>query len=200
VARFYPTGAPVPRELRAADFILRPLGVGHNRLDYETVMASQAQLRVGNEEGWPQASFMLEENLADLQGHEQEFAERKAFAYTILEPCESRCLGCVYIYPRERVLRYYQADAAALAAVGDDQAEVSFWVRTDRLADDLDRRVLEALCLWLRERFAFTKVHVGALGREQRQVAAFQAGGLRLVGRYPVGETAYLSFALDGAG
>jgi hypothetical protein len=194
MAQFYPAGAPVPSELDTAEFGLRPLSVAHNALDYEAVMASQEQLRLGRTNGWPRVGFTLEENLADLREHEQEFAARDAFTYTVLNPGATRCLGCVYIYPRERVLRSYQAATAALAAVGDYEAEVTFWVRTERLADDLDRRLLEALRGWLRERFAFASVQFGALAREQRQVALLQGAGLRVVERYPVDATEYLSF------
>src|SRR5205085_12361589 len=99
----------------------------------------------------------LEENLADLREHEQEFAERKAFTYTVLDPSERQCLGCVYIYPRKHVLRHCGAEAA-LSSVKDDEAEVTFWVRTERLADDLDQLLLDALRVWLRERFAFSSI------------------------------------------
>jgi hypothetical protein len=198
VARFYSDKAAVASELRTDQFVLRPLSVRHNPLDYEAVVASQEQLRLGSTHGWPRAGFTPEENLEDLRKHEQEFAERKAFVYTVLDPSETQCLGCVYIYPRERVLRHHRADAAALAAVGDDEAEVTFWVRTDRLSDDLrnslDRRLLDALRPWLRERFAFASVHIGALARERRHVALLQAAGLRAVARYPVDGTEYLSF------
>lgn len=194
MARFYPEGAPVPPELRTAEFVLRPLSVRHNPLDYDAVMASQEQLRLGSTHGWPRAGFTLDENLADLDEHEREFAEGKAFVYTVLAPDETRCLGCVYIYPRERALRAYHADEAARAAVGDDEAEVSFWVRTERLADDLDQRLLAALGPWLREAFAFASVRFGALARERRQVALLEGAGLRVVGRSAVDGTEYLSF------
>jgi hypothetical protein len=195
VARFYPENALVPTVLHTEELVLRPLTTQHNPLDYEAVMASQEQLRQGSTHGWPRAGFTLAENLADLSEHEREFVERKAFVYTVLDPGETRCLGCVYIYPRERVLRACHADAAAIAAIGDDEAEVSFWARTDRLADELDRRLLTALLPWLTEAFAFAHVRHGALGRQRRQLALYRAAGLRVVGRYPVDGTEYVSFA-----
>jgi hypothetical protein len=195
MARFYPEGAPVPAELRTEELVLRPLSARHNSLDYEAVMASQEQLRRGSTHGWPRAGFTLAENLADLSEHEREFAERKAFVYTVLDPDEIRCLGCVYIYPRERVLRACHADAAAIAVVGDDEAEVSFWARTDRLADELDRRLLAAVLPWLYESFAFAHVRFGALARQRRQMALYREAGLRVVGRYPVDGTEHVSFA-----
>ena len=192
--RFYPPEASAPLELRTGDAILRPLSARHNSLDYDAVMASQQRLRVSSTNGWPREGFTLEENLADLIEHEREFMEGRAFVYTVLTPEESRCLGCVYIYPRERVLRSRGAGAEASALVGDDEAEVRFWVRTERLADDMDRRLLAALRAWLREAFAFASVRYGVLAREERQVALLRAAGLRLLARYPVDGTEYLSF------
>jgi hypothetical protein len=184
----------VPEELCTQEVVLRPLSARHNPLDYDAVMASQEQLRLGNLSCWPRDGFTPAENLADLIEHEQEFAARKAFVYSILNPDETRCLGCVYINPRERVLRYYHASEAELAAVGDDEAEVDFWVRSERLADELDRRLLASLRNWLREAFAFTDVRFGALACEERQVRLLQSAGLHMLARHPMDGTEYLSF------
>src|SRR5829696_6135794 len=144
---FYPADTPVPEGLRTAEFLLRPLRPADNALDYEAVMATQETLRLGGD--WPRPDFTPEENRADLAGHEADFSARPGFTYTVLEPDETRCLGCVYIYPRDRVLQSLGADDAAIAAGGDHDAVAWFWVRPDGVARELDRRLLAALLPWL---------------------------------------------------
>src|SRR6266536_3884306 len=77
-------------------------------------------------EGSSQPPFVptVAQNLVDLGWHQKEFELRRAFAYTVVAPDESRVLGCVYVDPDE------EADA-----------QVRLWVRRDVL--DLDP-VLEA--------------------------------------------------------
>ena len=98
---FYPDDAPVPAELRTEEFLLRPLRAGDVDLDYEAVMATQETLRRSSGGRWPRPDFTLEENLADLEGHEADFRARRGFTYTVMDPTETHCLGCVYAYPPE---------------------------------------------------------------------------------------------------
>ena len=98
---FYPDDAPVPTSLCSHQYLLRPLRAAGVDLDYEAVMASQEALRRGSGGQWPSPGFTLEENLADLQGHEADFHARRGFTYTVMDPTETRCLGCVYAYPPE---------------------------------------------------------------------------------------------------
>src|SRR5918995_1012233 len=138
---FYPEDAPVPTLLRGDDFVLRPLRATDVDLDYEAVMASQEALRRGSGGQWPRPGFTLEENLTDLQGHEADFLARRGFTYTVMDPTETRCLGCVYAYPPEGE----DGDGGA----DDHEAVIWFWVRPDGVAADLDRRLLAALVPWL---------------------------------------------------
>src|SRR5215216_6370466 len=131
---FYPDDAPVPTGLRSDEFLLRPLRAADVELDYEAVMATQEVLRRGSGGAWPRPDFTLEENLADLQGHEADFHARRGFTYTVMDPTETRCFGCVYAYPPE--------NAGADIAASDYEAVVWFWVRPDGVAADLDRRLL----------------------------------------------------------
>jgi hypothetical protein len=96
---FYPDEAPVPTALRTEEFLLRPLRAADVELDYEAVMATQEALRQGSGGAWPRPDFTLAENLADLQEHEADFHARRGFTYTVMDPTETRCLGCVYAYP-----------------------------------------------------------------------------------------------------
>ena len=94
-----PEDFPVPAGLVHADFHLRMLAATDVEADYEAVMASRERLRAGSPHGWPREGFTLAENLADIERHEQEFHDRVAFAYTMVNPADTRVLGCVHINP-----------------------------------------------------------------------------------------------------
>ena len=173
---FYPDDAPVPAGLRSDELVLRPLRATDVELDYEAVMATQEDLRRGSGGAWPRPDFTLEENLADLQGHEADFLARRGFTYTVMDPTETRCLGCVYAYPP-----YDDGDGRDR----DYEALVWFWVRPDRVADDLDRRLLTALVPWLQSDFAFARVLFRAWANDERQTALLTEAGLRVVDTRP---------------
>ena len=183
---FYPEDAPVPTALRGDEFVLRPLRATDVDLDYEAVMASQEALRRGSGGEWPRPDFTLEENLADLQGHEADFHARRGFTYTVMDPTETRCLGCVYAYPPED-----DGDGRDR----DHEAMVWFWVRPDLVAGDLDRRLLAALLPWLRNDFAFARVLFRAWANDERQTAIFDEAGLRVVDTRPGRGTEAMLFA-----
>ncbi|MDF2761770.1 MAG: hypothetical protein K0S83_504, partial [Thermomicrobiales bacterium] len=160
---FYPDDAPIPTELRTDAFLLRPLRAADVDLDYEAVMATQEALRRSSGGRWPRPDFTLEENLADLQGHEADFGARRGFTYTVMDPTETRCLGCVYAYPPEGE----DGDGGA----DDHEAVIWFWVRPDGVAADLDRRLLAVLVPWLRDDFAFTRVLFRSRDDDKRRMA-----------------------------
>jgi hypothetical protein len=184
---FYPDDAPVPAELRAEEFLLRPLRAGDVDLDYEAVMATQETLRRSSGGRWPRPDFTLEENLADLEGHEADFRARRGFTYTVMDPTETHCLGCVYAYPPE--------DEDGGGGAGDYEAVVWFWVRPDGVAADLDRRLLAALVPWLRDDFAFTRVLFRSRADDERRMAILCEAGLRMVDALPVRDTEAVLFA-----
>jgi hypothetical protein len=167
---FYPDDALVPVELRTDEFFLRPLRAADVALDYEAVMATQESLRQRTAGRWPRPGFTIEENLADLEGHEADFQARRGFTYTVMNPNETRCLGCVYVYPLED-----ETDGKT----GDSQAVIWFWIRPDGVAADLDRRVLEAIVSWRRNDFAFDRVLFRAWAGDERQTALMGEVGLR---------------------
>jgi RimJ/RimL family protein N-acetyltransferase len=168
---FYPKDAPIPAELHTEEFLLRPLCAADVELDYEAVMATQEDLRRGSGGRWPRPDFTIEENLADLEGHEADFHARRGFTYTVTNPMETRCLGCVYAYPLE------DEDGGTR----DGEAAVWFWVRPDGVANDLDQRLLAALMQWLRDNFAFARVLYRARAGNARQTTIFEEAGLRVV-------------------
>jgi len=97
--RFVPDDFEIPALLETDRFRLRMLSVDDVEKDYEAVIESREFLRTMFGGPWPRPRFTLEENLADLERHQQEFLSRKAFAYTVVSLDETRVLGCVYIDP-----------------------------------------------------------------------------------------------------
>jgi hypothetical protein len=133
-----PTGLDHP-ELR-----LRPLGPEHNASDYAAWTSSLEHIR--SSPGWEGQSWPRpmtpEENLADLERHQRDFAARTGFTYTVLAPGEPpTVIGCVYIYPGK---------------TPDHDAKVASWVRA---ADaELDPVLFRAVRDWLRNRWPFARV------------------------------------------
>ena len=96
---FYSEEFAVPEILQTGNFIFRPLRASDVELDFDAVVSSSFMLRAWSQSKWPIDGFTLEENLKDLQRHEREHLEKKAFTYTILNPEETFCIGCIYIEP-----------------------------------------------------------------------------------------------------
>jgi hypothetical protein len=152
-APFVPADFAVPVAHRVGRFHLEPLGPRHNAADHAAWSTSIGHIHAtpgfeldewdGDE--WP-FEMTLEENLADLCRHAEEFARREAFAYTVLavgprgEPTDE-VMGCVYVDP--------DADGPA-------DAKVRSWVRHD-LAD-LDDELAGAVRDWISGEWPFASV------------------------------------------
>jgi RimJ/RimL family protein N-acetyltransferase len=181
---FYPEHARVPAELRTEEFLLRPLRATDAELDHDALMESKEMLRRWSQSDWPADNFTVEDNLKDLEKHEQEHLERRAFTFTVMSPTETECLGCVYINPLLRMIQ--EAGGAEVdieadtAEEGDHEAYVSFWVRQSRLADDLDKRLLDGLIDWFNQEWAFSDVVFATCEQDERQVKLLDGTGLAL--------------------
>jgi hypothetical protein len=68
-------------------------------------------------------------------------------------------------------------------------------VRPDRVAEDLDRRLLAAIMPWLRSDFAFRRVLFRAWANDDRQKSLIVEAGLRVVGTRQGRGTEALLFA-----
>jgi hypothetical protein len=142
---FVPDDFEPPRELVTDAFRLEPLGPQHNDSDHAAWSSSIEHVRStpGFETNdWPPTGGMtLADNLADLEGHARDFAERRGFTYTVLAPGGDEVIGCVYIYP----------------AHGEERAaRVSSWVRAD--VAELDVALHDAVSRWLAERWPFQRL------------------------------------------
>lgn len=133
----------VPQFLETPYFQLRPLTPAVVDKDYEALMSSADLLHAMFGRDWPSADFSREENLRDLMEHEQEFESRVAFAYTVLTPDQTRCLGCVYINPP----RGFTVDA-----------RVYMWVRQSAYEQGLDQVLFQTVKAWIDEAWPFTNV------------------------------------------
>ncbi len=106
MTEFVPGSFDPPRGLDHVAFRLRPLGPEHNASDHAAWSSSIDHIRATPGFAglsWPHP-MTLEENLADLVRHADDFAERTGFTYTVLaapEP-DTTVIGCVYIYPSDR--------------------------------------------------------------------------------------------------
>ena len=134
---FVPTDFEVPLDFDGPGFHLEPLGPVHNERDYQAWMSSIEHIRATpgmDWRSWPRP-MTLKENLADMEMHAKEFADRESFTYSILDG--DMVIGCVYIYK----------------AKDDYDAHVRSWVTESR--SELDPVVWEALSGWLAAEWPF---------------------------------------------
>lgn len=141
---FVPADFDVPRELSTPRFRLEPLGPQHNAADLAAWMSSIPHIQSSPgfaNYGWPpDEGFTPEANLGDLVRHAQEFEQRVAFAYTVLEPDADDVIGCIYVNPGPR----------------PGAADVRSWVTAD--VADLDPVLRQTVRQWLAETWPFDEV------------------------------------------
>lgn len=139
----------VPSGLEPSTFRLRMLTVNDVVKDYEAVMTSRDRLQgvFGPRSQWPAADLSLEQNLIDLGWHQKEFQNRTSFAYTVTSLDESRCLGCVYIYPAKPIAY---------------DAQVILWARDEERL--LTTQLYSTVKRWMAEVWPFQQV--GFPGRD----------------------------------
>ncbi|MGH3506062.1 MAG: GNAT family N-acetyltransferase [Nocardioidaceae bacterium] len=133
---FVPPGFDPPTSLVTDGLRLQPLGPQHNEADHAAWMSSIEHIRAtpGYPDGnWPPPSGMsLEENLADLTRHADDFTKGAGFTFTVLDPIDDDVIGCVYLYP---------------SASEEHDVTVQSWVRADRAA--LDGPLATAVANWI---------------------------------------------------
>lgn len=173
---FYPDDAFVPETVQTEEFLVRPLKTTDAELDYDAVITSRAELFLSSGGTWPREGFTLEENVADLARHEQEHQDRVAFTYTVMNPTETECLGCIYVRPFNLLRKYLHTSES----IPDNSASVTFWVRHSRLADHLDRRLLQTLISWFQTEWTFSQVVFRATKAQTRHIQLFEEVSMQL--------------------
>lgn len=135
----------IPEVLETDKFRLRMLKVTDVVKDYDAVMTSVDHLRgvFGPRSQWPLKDLAFEQDLIDLGWHQKEFQMRSSFAYTVMNPKESQCLGCMYVFPPTKT---------------DFDAEVYMWVRKSAYDEGLDPILYEMVKQWIAEKWTFKKV------------------------------------------
>jgi hypothetical protein len=157
-AVFVPVDFDPPTGLVSASFVLEPLGPQHNEADYAAWTSSLRTIRetpgfVGR--SWPH-EMSLAENLRDLEQHADDFAGRRGFTYTVLDPASRDVIGCVYIYPDTSVV------AVDPAGSGGGRASVRSWVRADHAG--LDAALRREVTDWLSRAWPFETVGYASRG------------------------------------
>jgi hypothetical protein len=138
-----PADFQLPGRILTDRFLMRPLIVSDAEPDYEAWRSSLDHLRgvFGPDADWPTMS--LHDNAIDLAWHQRERDAASSFAYTVFDPTDTTCLGCVYICPPRKV---------------PFDAEVFYWVRASEVATGLDDDLGSFVRRWVTEAWPFTSV------------------------------------------
>jgi hypothetical protein len=154
-AAFVPPEFVAPSSLDTPSFRLEPLGPQHNEADYAAWTSSIEHIRrtPGYPDGnWPDGRS-IDDNLRDLRRHADDFANRRGFTYTVLDPGTADVIGCVYIYP---------------AADEPRRAIVQSWVRASRI--EIDVPLCRAVSAWLATDWPFEAVTYADRTPEDRRL------------------------------
>ncbi|MFT7465395.1 MAG: hypothetical protein ACI9EF_003761 [Pseudohongiellaceae bacterium] len=155
-----------PLALDTARVHLEPLGTRHAALDFAALMGSRASLQRTLRWGdWPRDDFTVEENSADLARHWGECVAREAYAYTVLSPDRSACVGCVYVEPVQG------------APPGESRAALAYWTVDRGVEEGLDLHLLEALGGWLQTQWPFDIVQLPILREHQQGLDVARRAG-----------------------
>jgi hypothetical protein len=138
---FVPTHFALPAPPRGTGFVLTPLSLSHNERDLQAWSSSVNHIHAtagfaGHP--WPDEPMTLERNARDLQAHEDDFAHRRGFTYSVLSEPGDEVIGCVYIYP---------------SAKSEVDADVRSWVRATRAG--LDAPLYATVYEWLQAEWPF---------------------------------------------
>jgi len=148
---FVPVDFKVPDKFENQHFRLRMLTVNDVVKDYDAVMTSIDHLREFDGPGtkWPSKDLTLEQDLIDLGWHQKEFQKRRSFTFTVVSLDEAEVLGCLYIFPTEKI---------------GYNAEVTMWVRQSAYEKGLDPILFTTVKNWISVEWPFKKI--GYPGRE----------------------------------
>ncbi|MEM7125397.1 MAG: N-acetyltransferase [Chloroflexota bacterium] len=174
-------GITIPDGLVTDEFLIRPLLATDVELDYAAVMESKEILRKWEQSSWPEDDFTLAGNLKDLERHEREHINRESFTFTVMNLTETECLGCIYIFPR--TARWLSQ--AETTPIGDTdwanyEAIILFWIRQSRLAEAMDRKLLDILRPWFEQEWTFDGHLFMTSEQFEQQVAMFEGTNLQL--------------------
>ena len=180
--KFCSDEVPIPELFQAKEFIFWPLRASDVELDFDAVVSSSLMLRAWSQSDWPIDGFTLEENLDDLQRHEQEHLDKKAFTYTIMNPDETFCLGCIYINPQNQEI--VDLGICQLPAKEKEPfvASVGYWIRESHATKEFSITILKEIIQWLDSEWYFNCIVFPVAITDSMQTQQFVERGFNLVG------------------
>jgi len=142
---FVPNEFNVPDKFENEHFRIRMLTVKDVGKDYDAVMTSIDHLQgvFGPKSKWPSKGLTFEQDLIDLGWHQKEFQMRSSFTYTVVKLDESEVIGCIYIFPTNKL---------------DYNAEATMWVRSSVLEEGLDSILFKTVKQWMRDEWPFKNI------------------------------------------
>ncbi len=196
---FWNPDARIPDGISTDEFTIRPLTVGDVEPDYEAVMESKDFLRVWEQSTWPADDFTLDGNYADLDRHEQEHIRREGFTFTVFDAANTTCLGCTYLFPITS--RYFTKTTVTPTSdhrYEDYEVVISFWIRTSRLADGMDHRLLDVIEPWFTDAWDFDGVLWSVSEPLTQQIEVVESRGHRerFIMQYEKDDAPYRLFSL----
>ena len=177
---FRTQGIDAPAGFTGDGFLVRPLRLSDNELDYAAVMSTREFLYHWEQEPpYPAEDFSLEENLADLEGMVDAHRDGVRYTYTVMNADETETLGCLYFFPNDD--RMYPS-AEVTSHDGTDFSSVDlvmgFWVRTSTWADGFEATLLDAVMRWIRSDWSVGAPVVVTNTELATQIASIESVGL----------------------
>jgi hypothetical protein len=120
-----------PVSVTTSHMQLVPLTPQLNVLDFQAAQSSIDHLQTTLQWGsWPSPNATEADNEGDLANHWKEFEGQEAYAYSVLAPGGTPCLGCVYLNPDQNDPRGMR---------------MTYWVIESQLEHELDVHVVDTV-------------------------------------------------------
>lgn len=141
-----------PPQFESEKYRFRKLTANDAELDLLAVLSSIDIIHQTRGGDWPSEDLSLEDDRIDLSWHQREFEWGYSFAFTIMNPDETKCLGCIYFYPPGKGLK-------KMSELGDSEVEVSWWITQEMYNKGEYRNVSNDIRNWVETEWPFKKIH-----------------------------------------
>tara|TARA_B110000208_G_C11728501_1_gene415477 strand:+ start:865 stop:1314 length:450 start_codon:yes stop_codon:yes gene_type:complete len=133
----------IPNKLITKTFYLQILNKDMLHIDYHIIKSNANHLleTFDKDPKWPE-NISFQDNLNDLILHGQQFAERTAFAFSIIDINTHEYLGCIYIYPTENK---------------DYDCEIYYWVTLKEFNKGFKKKLL-VIKNWIKKDWPFKNI------------------------------------------
>lgn len=168
---------PIPKDFSHSQFSFQILHPRYVALDLAALMNSKDFLRRWSQSDWPSDDFSLEENLKDLEWHFEEQINKIAFTYTILNPSQTMCLGCLYIRPKNSLSNLMPGEIKVLNSFSHF---CSYWVIDTIRGTDLEQIIFSNLKNWLVTSWKFPGVFFTSNPDIAETEETYQKNGMEL--------------------